>query len=832
MTTFSIIRYILGISAFFGAILSIPPSLSQVIPDQTLGESSTVLTTSINDLVITGGAQNGKNLFHSFDSFSLESGQSALFESSQLVENIFARITGNNVSVINGEIGVSGSADLFLLNPSGFKFGSDASIQIEGNFISATAEKVIFADDIEFGAFSNTEILSVSVPVGLGFLDSDALTTVENVGHSLSGDTVIFPLNETNPNIGLSTAAGRTIALFGGNVALTGGILRSPDGNITIGAVRDGTVSITREGRGIDFIFNNSNELGSVLLNQFSLLDAGGVDGGSIKLGGQDVHLLDSSVITTFNQSQSASPPKIEVFGQSLLIDGEISRLPPDGVLPPVRAVAPIQFIPASIILDNFSEGTTGSVNISTSDVTLRNGGIISLRSFYRGKPGDIRISSEQLLIQGSNSISGVPSNVAIFSLGGSASESIEGGEIVVNSKVIDLVDGGAITSSTFNEQDGGRIEINSESLRIASVAENSRLPSQVSALSLQAGLSPRIGNGGAILINTGSLSVLDGGAVGSSTDNSGNAGNLSINARDFIEVNSVQSSSIGPSRIESSTLQLPEEVKALFDLNGVPTGVAGSVTVTAPELRIRNGGLVAVRNEGIGDAGNLIVTGRNIVIEDGGQLAASTVRGDGGNININSDSLILIDGTVTATAIENGNGGNTSIDSDIVALFEASSISANATQGAGGQVTIDSITLLQSADSAITATSEVGPELDGTVDIQGQEELLQSESEPSPSIGVTSIATTCAAAADESSFTSSGRGGLPRSEASLTQDWTGWNRLTGEIRPSSTSEDNGVIEAQGWSKDDDGTVHLIAELPDPYPALVGGSGCLTDSSV
>ena len=94
--------------------------LAQLIPDTTLGTESSVVAPQGGQIFqIEGGAERGSNLFHSFESFSIETGQGVYFANPPAIENILTRVTGGNVSDIDGTLGVLGEANLFLLNPMG-----------------------------------------------------------------------------------------------------------------------------------------------------------------------------------------------------------------------------------------------------------------------------------------------------------------------------------------------------------------------------------------------------------------------------------------------------------------------------------------------------------------------------------------------------------------------------------------------------------------------------------------------------------------------------------------------------------------------------------------
>jgi filamentous hemagglutinin family protein len=101
--------------------------------------SDGTVNTEVNDdgktAEITGGETRGDNLFHSFEDFSVKTGNEAFFNSADSISNIFSRVTGGNVSDIDGAIRANGSASLFLINPAGIVFGENASLNIGGSFL-------------------------------------------------------------------------------------------------------------------------------------------------------------------------------------------------------------------------------------------------------------------------------------------------------------------------------------------------------------------------------------------------------------------------------------------------------------------------------------------------------------------------------------------------------------------------------------------------------------------------------------------------------------------------------------------------------------------------
>jgi large exoprotein involved in heme utilization and adhesion len=75
-------------SAFFFANCA----LAQITPDITLPTNSRVRTSG-NTSIIEGGTQAGRNLFHSFQDFSVLTGSGAYFNNGD-IQNIISRVTG------------------------------------------------------------------------------------------------------------------------------------------------------------------------------------------------------------------------------------------------------------------------------------------------------------------------------------------------------------------------------------------------------------------------------------------------------------------------------------------------------------------------------------------------------------------------------------------------------------------------------------------------------------------------------------------------------------------------------------------------------------------
>ncbi|AFY39977.1 filamentous hemagglutinin family outer membrane protein [[Leptolyngbya] sp. PCC 7376] len=146
------------------------PVLAQSIPDGT-----TLTDVLPNQMVqgdlaesITGGFSLNGSTIHSFRDFNIDLGQRVYFQNLVGIDNIIARITGNNGSNIFGTLGVDGGANLFLINPNGITFGVEASLDLRGSLFATTATDIELND----GSLLN---ISSAAPDALLSIDPNAI---------------------------------------------------------------------------------------------------------------------------------------------------------------------------------------------------------------------------------------------------------------------------------------------------------------------------------------------------------------------------------------------------------------------------------------------------------------------------------------------------------------------------------------------------------------------------------------------------------------------------------------------------------------------------------
>ena len=398
----------------------------------------------------------------------------------------------------------------------------------------------------------------------------------------------------------------------------------------------------------------------------------------------------------------------------------------------------------------------------------------------------------ETLSIYGSESVE-VSNRSSVFT-GNDALSSGDAGDIVIKTRRLVVNDGAFIRATTDGSGNGGNLTIEAgESVEINGEGRLTQLSTQTFGS----------GRGGTLEIKTPRLIIRDGGQISASTTFSvGNGGTVIINASE-VEVS-------GTGGMGNN--EFPSGLFAQSKDQGT-TGDGGNLRINTEHLVIRDRATVSVAaiDGSLGQAGTLDITASSIVLDNKGELRATTASGDGGDINLEDVDVLFLNrnsqiSATAGTAMAPGDGGNITIDAgSIVAIRNQNSdITANAFGGRGGRITITTQNLIGIApltreelqmrlgtddpakldpqklpSNDITAISQTNPQLSGQVTIQTPEVdpsrgLIDLPGEPVDSTRL--IAQGCSSggtvAGSPNRFVVTGRGGLPtRPDDLLTPD-------------------------------------------------------------
>ncbi|MDZ8260114.1 filamentous hemagglutinin N-terminal domain-containing protein [Nostoc sp. ChiQUE01b] len=740
----------------------------QITPDGTLTTNSQVKMQG-NITIIEGGTRAGNNLFHSFEQFSIPTGITADFQNPTDIQNIISRVTGKSISNIDGILKTNGAANLFLINPNGIIFGSNASLNIGGSFVASTASSLNFADGTKFSATDprTTPLLTVSVPIGLQFGATAAF--IRNQSQAKSSESTIT--NILNQPVGLQVKLGKTLALVGGDITLEGGNLTATSGQIELGSVAPSSlVNLNQTNQGWSLGYEDVQNFQNIRLIQRT------VDG--------------SEIPSTVDASGKGSGGNIQLQSRTVELTGHL------------------------VVLTTQTTGTEkgGDLTINTRKLVVRDGAQVFTSTTGEGNGGNLTVNAyESVEVIGSGSYPNT-----------------------------DLAQPSLLSTSTGTDGKAGDMTINTQRLRIQDGAK----------------------------VTTESNGILQLGQEGFQlVPAKGNGGNLTVNASDSIEL-------IGASESGS-----PSSLIALT--NG--SGDAGKVRITTGKLIVQNQATIAVNSEfstftylgalpNLGQAGDLNVTARSILLDTKGELTSNSKSGKGGDITLQVQDILLMrrNSQISTNAEAKGDGGNIFVNVPngfIIAVpSENSDISANAVGGNGGNVKIKAFGVIGTQYrekptnySDITASSEFG--LNGTVQInspdadpsKGLVELPVNLVDASRQI-VASCSTGGKIA--RNSFITTGRGGLVAdptqpliADDAVLADWIALppesqNRAGGIQKRAvvqaqrnteeklqkvnSVNEPAQIVEAQGWIMDANGNVVLVAQVPteSPHNSSLSATSC------
>jgi filamentous hemagglutinin family protein len=692
-------------------LVSTPEIVSaQITPDATLGNENSLVTPGVNIKnqltdVIEGGAKRENSLFHSFSEFNVNNGQRVYFANPSNINNIFSRVTGNNVSHILGTLGVNGNANLYLLNPNGIIFGKDATLDIQGSFFATTANSFIFPDESEFSAIHpQMPLLTMSVPDGVQFgsqpgdISSQGILTTKNdltlsagnldlqgtltAGNDLTLEA-IGDIQVSNTNINSTSVTGSQGNLFAGN-------------------------NLKLKGENLDF-------QGKLTANKDLVLEAIG-----------DIQVSNTNINSTSKTGKAGNISLIANGDVSIKNSNIISNIPKD-----TSEFSKIQII-----------SVMGSVDIADNTT-------VSAKNEFGGLAGDIYINAENG-IQIKNSQINADGNFGRIFLGyndslfpqnieinyskltttdkkpNSANARSDGraGLISIKSDGNTTITNDSKIESLINDGNGGSIDISTDSLFI----NKSKLDTSISGTGTAGNITINVQNetslsnagriinavlggaeakGGNIAINTGSLDLTNDAYIDTSTFGKGDTGNILIIAKDMIS-------------LDNSKLYNQVEEKGV--------GNGGNVNIIARKLSLSNNSQINASAFGQGSAGNIEITSSNINLNSQSIIQVDSKNtnpeSSAGTINLNTDFLKLDNAFLTAKN-ESGKGGDIDINTQIVLLRHDSEISSKAgsreNPGDGGTITINAkdgyIIAVPTEDSDIIANAFGGQ--GGKIDIQ-----------------------------------------------------------------------------------------------------------------
>lgn len=769
------IKFGLSVSFYLLSFNLLAPKVAaQIVPDATLPVRS-IVTPQGNINVIEGGSRAGGNLFHSFQEFSVPTGSEAFFNNTGDIQNIFSRVTGRSISNIDGLIRANGTANLFLLNPNGIIFGPNARLNIGGSFLASTGNSFKFADGIEFSATNpqGTPLLSINVPIGLQY-------------GSNPGNIQVQASKLQVPN-------GQNLSLMGGDINLENGSLLASGGRVELGGlVGEGTIQLNADG---SWNFPEGISRADVFLSDGTVVDVIADRGGSITINARNINLKgDNTRLTTGIAANSASKAQagdilinatgaitlessriennvqsdaigkggqINILTQSLSLkegaqidtstfergngDAGNIKVIASGIasLDGVRTVGEDEF-PSYIhsSLEREAVGNAGNINIEAESLIVTKGGGLTAKTDGWGNAGKITITAPDTV-----SFDGADPESEFSSIASTTVEKTgvgNGGNINIKAKIVSLTNGAQLLAYTKGEGNAGNITVLAQERVLVDRVNSFKDPSGMIA-SVQK--DAKSGNGGNIRIEVeaGSVIFSNGGLVSAATFK-GNAGNITIIARDSVSfdgavrINKTTHASIALTRVQKGAvgdagdIYIQARRVSLIDGGSLLAetygkGNGGSITIVAPESLSLDGVsklsntvdsavISSVEPTATGNGGNIVIEVGSLSITNGAKIATDTNgKGKAGNVTIKARNSFILDGvgindrssriSIGSEQDTNDKGGNLYLEAKSVFISNGGVLRATTDgEGDGGNITINSNALEVKGGGQIITTS------------------------------------------------------------------------------------------------------------------------------
>ncbi len=712
---------------------------------------------------------------------------SADAQAGNIIIDVSGNITLNDSRIVNqvnsGGVGNSGNIIISTASLEATNGGDvDASTFGQGNAgsVEITASDTITFDgeDSEGFASGATSLVNsgavgdaggVTITTGSLNLTNGGRVSASTFGQGNAGSveiTATDTISVDGEDPSDDETVGGIFSTVGSDAVGNAGGVEITTGNLTL--TNAGTVSASTFGRGnagsvtinaSDTITIDGEDLEGFASGAFSQVNSGAVgDAGGVTIDTGSLNLTNGGVVSasTFGQGNAGS---VEITASdTITIDGEDSGGVPSLVDSRVEPEA---------------VGNAGGVTITTGSLNLTNGGRVSASTLGQGDAGNVIIKTGQLLvsdgaqISASTSGAGDGGNLTIHArqgveLRGTGSETFDeaieeslrigaasgdlqellttapfstatvstggAGKITIDTPSLVLKDGAILSSTTFGEGEAGRIVIenaNSVELIGSGLVAGTFNPDAEKAA------------GGSIEIETGKLSLQEGGRILTTTFGKGEGGNVDVRASESVELGSTPSGVILPTTINASSV--------------FSTGPAGDITIETPKLIVQDGAQIVTTSgsdslpdqliQQGGSGGNIDVTdsesveisgispdGRfssiltaesfsaspagdlsietgQMTVSDEAQVTVSSspkgsLQGQAGNLKITANSLSLDRGSITAETEKSEaeeEGANITLHlSDLLTLSNESLISSRAFNTAnGGNIDIDTPLLI-----------------------------------------------------------------------------------------------------------------------------------------
>ena len=595
-------------------------AIGQVRTDGSLGQPPRALAGPTYAIPESLGRRAGNNLFHSFQTFRIASGETALFTTSTpTIANVFGRVTGGEVSTIDGTLklqAAAGAPALFLINPAGVMFGPGAVLDVPGAFHVSTADSIRFPDGAFHADPARASTFSSAPPEAFGFLGEQRAAVVLRGAQLANRDAAI--------------------SIVAGDVTLQDGASLSN---------RSGAVNVVAIGR----------QSASVpLQGEPGLLQ------GTVRI------VDDARIETEADEAHLGGAIRVAGGRVELRGDGEFSRTGITSFSPRGRegGAVSVRADEALVIEDGgaigssaLGESASGAVDVTAGSLTVQGTGRFSgaISTFSdKGRSGDMRIS-----IAGLARIEGADVGTSTF-LG-------TAGALQMDAARIDVGRDGSVSSA-------GGLSVRARDINVAAGGIFS--DGEAGTVDIRADDTLSITGGGRVFLDslgprtiTARRVLLDEGLVRGWNSYRADSGPLAISATERLELRNESRISVeksergisGPLVLNAGALLLDNSTIA-SETDG--TGRGGDIRIAvAGSAELRGGSFISSTSweiDGGGANGDIVLRARDLAIRDSSIVSDNYARGvRAGDIRVEVEGALLLansgDGMVDIISTHDG---------------------------------------------------------------------------------------------------------------------------------------------------------------------------------
>lgn len=681
---------------------------------------------------------------------------------------------GGDITITADRIELIGTSDL----SRGAGFRSQLSSEAAGFGGTGDAGTItLFTDQLQ--VLDGARVSTLTLTDGQGGDINITADTIELVGISADGQ---FPTGVGSEAQGVNTIANAgdiTIATRRLSI-LDGAVLTAATASLGRGGAIAITASETIELNGTGVLNNGEDNRSRLSTETFGVGRAG------------DMTLTTAQLTVSNGAAVSAS-----TFGNG---DGGAIQIAADTIH--LSGTSADGFVRSGIGSETVADdatGNAGSVTISTQQVRVQDGALISTTTRNLGDAGDLQIHATDVVeVIGTSGDGQFRSGLsALVNQTGSG----QGGNLFIATRRLSVRQGASVSVSTLGLGDAGRLMIQAEdSVEVVGRSPDGAFPSQLSA-SAESTRAVR-------------------------------AGDLAI-----------------------ATAQLTLDDHAQITVSSQNSEPSGSLFVTAPSIRLDHQSRL-IAETASGDGGNIRLSGLDTLLLRRGSTISTTAGtaqsgGDGGNVTIRADAIVAVpreNSDITANAFT-GRGGRVAITTQQLfgiafrdRLTPLSDITASSEFGISGEVIINTPDVdpsrgLVGLPSDVTdATQQIAQTCSagaiatntlGSFTVTGRGGLP-----PNPTgmldgnIGLTGWVVRNGTGSrgvegDRGVWGDRGVGGDGIDPSTLTLS----NSLTSLTSPTFP------IEAQGWFVDAEGKISLVAQVPGSLPSSDQSLQCANASA-